>query len=150
MVIVIINLIPKKDCFALEQIPIFSIFGEEKNLRKILQVPRLAVFASEQHHFNQNVDEYTTTMYTRIWNKRSKHISQLSNLLDFMQEFYSSNIFLHAAFFHSSLSSNSWLSAHNCLRSFVLLLGPLAIEKDCPSEVISLNCSQWPDPRFEL
>ena len=39
MVIVIINLIPKKDCFALEKIPIFSIFGEEKNLRKILQVP---------------------------------------------------------------------------------------------------------------
>lgn len=95
MVIVIINLIPKKDCFALEKIPIFSIFGEEKNLRKILQVPRLAVFASEQHHFNQNVDEYTTTMYTRIWNKRSKHISQLSILLDFMEEFYSVMVILN-------------------------------------------------------
>ena len=66
MIIVIINLIPKKDCFALEQIPIFSILGEEKNLTKISQVPRLAVFASEQHHLNQNVSEYTTTLYTRI------------------------------------------------------------------------------------
>ena len=89
MFIVIINLIPKKDCFALKQIPIFSIFGEEKNLRKISQVPS-SKFASEQHHLNQNVAEYTTTLYTRIWNKRSKYISQLSILLDFMREFYSS------------------------------------------------------------